>query len=171
MLWTQKIARRMAVLMLCGVFPLLASCQLGAEREFRAVQICVHDESGVAELKALLRALASSEQMNFVDGSAQTTQDLAAIARKRGKPPPSIPVLNVGVERGDSMGLTAGNLGLPRYQIAIGFTQGSDQRAARAFSDRVVSALGQHWSVEALPAGRGALPSPSCDDGSRAGLQ
>ena len=166
-----SLTKPISAIVVLTVAMLTASCRATGEREFRLVQVCVGNDNGIAELKTLLRSVAASERMTFVDGSARTTQDLSAIARRRGHPVSATPVLNIGVERPDSMGLTAGNLGLPQYQIALGFSKGGDPRAAQEFSDRVVAALGQHWRVEAVPAGRGALPISSCDDGTRAGVR
>ena len=73
------------------------------------------------------------------------------------------PFINMGVEGEDGMGLTAGNLSLPGYQVAVGFGDGSDPVRARAFAERVVNRLKTRWDVETVPAGEGAFPLKACE--------
>ena len=56
-------------------------------------------------------------------------------------------------------GLTAANIGLPGYQVAIGFSDGPD---AQAFAKRVIDRLKMQWRVETIPSDKGALPLKSC---------
>jgi hypothetical protein len=97
--------------------------------------------------------------MSFIDGNASAERDLKAMGVKTD---PSAPVINLGVERKDGMGLTAGNLGLPNYQVALGFSEGSDSAEAHRFADTVVRKVSEHWHVVVVPAGRGALPLVTC---------
>jgi hypothetical protein len=60
----------------------------------------------------------------------------------------------------------AGNLGLNPYDISVGF--GPDTDAARAFSDRVVAQLKQHWALKVLSTDAGALPDSECPQGTAA---
>jgi len=61
------------------------------------------------------------------------------------------------------MGVTAGNLGLPGYEVALGFSEGSSGAEAREFANKVVKRLEQHWQVEIVPAGTGAKPMGGCE--------
>jgi hypothetical protein len=72
-------------------------------------------------------------------------------------------VINIGVLRKDGLGFGVGNLGLPGYQIALGFSEGSGNAAeAREFADRVVKRLEQRWHIDVVPAGQGATPMSDC---------
>lgn len=133
-----------------------------AQEAFRSVQICVVDERGVAELKDLMRATAASEHLQFIDNSAQQGSDLKAMgADKLLKRDVSL-AIDFHIEGNSGMGVTAGNLGLPPYQVAMGFTEGSDPADVRRLSARLIQALSQRWQVETIPAGKGAMPMKSC---------
>jgi hypothetical protein len=62
----------------------------------------------------------------------------------------------------NGMGVTAINVGLPGYQVALGFSGSSDSSLARRFAEDVTKRLEQHWRVETVPAGSGATPKPGC---------
>jgi hypothetical protein len=70
--------------------------------------------------------------------------------------------IDVHIEGKGGMGVTAGNLGLRPYQVALGFTAGSDEAKAHRLSDQLVQALSQRWHVETIPQGKGAFPMKSC---------
>jgi hypothetical protein len=107
-----------------------------------------------------LRAVATSREMRFFDYSADTERSLANVghpARDDGRP-----VVYVGVDGGDGLGVRATNVGLPGSQITLGFTEGRDQLETQSFTDEVIERLESSWPVERLPAGTGALPQPGC---------
>jgi hypothetical protein len=97
--------------------------------------------------------------MNFIDGSAQTKKNL----KVTGAPHSTGPVINMGVEREDGVGLMAGDLDSPDYQVAVGFSEGSDPSEAHEFAGRVVNRLKTRWNVETVPAGKGAFPLKTCE--------
>ena len=68
----------------------------------------------------------------------------------------------MGVEYKGGMGLTAANLGLPNYQVVVGFSDGPNPVEAHRFADLVIKALEEKWRVEIVPDGRGALPLTNC---------
>jgi hypothetical protein len=70
--------------------------------------------------------------MTFVDGSAQTKKDLKVV----GAPHQTGPGINIGFDRQDGVGLMAGDLGPPDYQVAVGFSEGSNPSGAHQFADR-----------------------------------
>jgi hypothetical protein len=100
--------------------------------------------------------------MRYIDGSMGTTRDLKAIGAAGKNIHTDGKLVNLGVEADSGPSLTAGNLGLNAYDIAVGFARGQETDAANAFSNRVVARLKQHWSVETVPKGSGALPDPKC---------
>ena len=71
-------------------------------------------------------------------------------------------MINIGSEGGDGLGLMAGNVGLPGYQVAIGFSEGRDPAAARQLAARTVQRLKVRWTVKTVPEGHGALPLKNC---------
>jgi hypothetical protein len=73
-----------------------------------------------------------------------------------------VPTINAGIEGKNGLGVTAGNLGLPSNQVALGFTTGSDAARAHRLSDRLVGALSKRWRVERVPRGKGAFPMSNC---------
>jgi hypothetical protein len=141
-------------LMLCGCW--------GVKPPILLVQTCVHDNAGAAQLLDELRVVASSSGMQFVDNSSAAKRDLEIVGYSGRERDDGSPVINVDVRRSDGMGVSAINVGLPGYQIALGFSEGSDQLEARRFADDVVKRLEQHWQVEKVPPGSGALPKPGC---------
>jgi len=132
------------------------------KRPFLLEQMCVHDKAGVAQLIEELKAEAASRRMEFVDNSANTKRDLESVSYPGRERADGSPVINVGIKSDDGMGATAINVGLPGYQVALGFSEGSDKLEARRFADEVIKRLEQHWRVEAVPPGSGAMPKPDC---------
>lgn len=127
------------------------------KRPFLMVQVCLRDEQNRGQFISMMKSIAQSEGMNLIDGSASTQRDLTAL-----KANPNYQIINIGVLRGDGMGLGAGNLGLSPYEVALGFSEGSSSSEAHRFADVVIGALKQKWHVELVPTGRGALPMKNC---------
>ena len=142
---------------LISLLGMLHGCAPG-KRPFLMVQVCLRDEQNLGLFTSMMKSIAQSESMNFIDNSAATQNELASL-----KANPNSRVINIGVERKDGMGMSAGNLGLPSYQVALGFSEGSSSSEAHRFSDVVVAALKQRWHVEAVKPGKGALPMKTCE--------
>ncbi|WP_258393936.1 hypothetical protein [Stenotrophomonas maltophilia] len=130
------------------------------KRPFKMIQFCVHDQDGLKRFKQTLSSIANDEGMQFFDGSAELDRQLA-----KAKVDMKRPVVYVGVKREDGSGLEAGNLGLDRFEIAIGFSEGKMPAEARSFSFRVERALAERWNVHAIPPDKGAAPT-ACRAGS-----
>jgi hypothetical protein len=139
----------------------LCGCAQGT-RPFLIVQVCVQNKDGIAQLIGELMSVAESRKMKFVDNSAVTRRDLANVGYASRERADGSPVINIDVERDDGMGVGALNVGLPGYQVALGFSEGSDKLEARRFADEVIKRLEQHWRVETVPPGSGAMPKPDC---------
>lgn len=144
----------MSVVVLNGCSP--------AKEPFLMVQLCLANEQGVESFLSAMRAVAVKNSMEYIDNSGQTQRDLQHIHESNKNVPLNKRVLNVGVRRSDGMGLSAGNLGLPNYQVAVGFAEGSNLAQAHHFADSVVRTLSQLWHIETIPAGRGAFPIKTC---------
>ena len=126
------------------------------------VQICLRDAQNLARFMHEMRSIASSENMRFIDSSADTKANLDVIDREQVAHEFDGPVISMAVERGDGMRVGASNLSLPGYQVALGFSEGRNAEEARRFAARVVRRLAVHWRVEPVPDGKGAKPLPNC---------
>jgi hypothetical protein len=51
--------------------------------------------------------------------------------------------------------MMGGNLGLPTYQVAMGFSDDPNPSQAQQFADIVIKGLRSRWQVETVPAGAG----------------
>ena len=114
--------------------------------------------------------------MQFFDGSAELDRQLA-----KSKVDVKRPVVYVGVKREDGSGMEAGNLGLDRFEIAIGFSEGGSLPRP-SHSSRVERTLAERWNVLAIPPDKGraagmsggqaaigrAMKEPMSDDGGAA---
>lgn len=149
------------VRLLVVALPLLLGCTPG-KRPFLMVQMCLANDQGVSDFIDELRAIATVEKMDFLDNSANTKRELDAVGYAGDERTRGSPVINIGVQRSDGLGIGAGNLGLPGYQVALGFSAGSSTTEAQAFANRVVSQLEQRWRISFVPAGSGAKPMAGC---------
>ncbi len=109
-----------------------------------------------------MRRVASSEGLQFVDYSAGTKEALNATRNENLVKLNHVPTINVGIEGKGGLGVTAGNLGLPSDQVALGFTAGANEAKARRLSDTLVKALSQHWQVKKIARGKGVFPMNAC---------
>jgi hypothetical protein len=140
----------------------IAGCAPG-KRPFLIAQVCLRTAQDVTEFTQQLQLIAKSEGAKFIDDSQNTEKHLRAAGNANVDKMISRPVINMGIEPGHGIGLTAANLGLGNG-VAIGFSEGSNPPEAHKFADRVISQLGQHWRLEfvANPAQSGALPMENC---------
>lgn len=151
---------------ICALAAFAIACTLygcGAGKPaFLMQQVCLRDVADLSAFTQEMQSIAQSEGTALIDRSVGTQKELDAIghpiegARTR-------PVINMGFYRRDGIGLTVTNLGLPRYEVAVGFSEGSNPADARRFADSVVTKLAQHWHVEPVPAGTGAQEMKNCD--------
>jgi hypothetical protein len=145
---------------LIGVFSLMAvlcSCTPG-QKPFLIVQICLGDEQSLASFIAIVESISQLENMNVIDGSAKAKTDLEQL-RALHQPDPIIQINVVG-KNGVAMGID--NIGLPGYQLALGFSEGSDPAAAHMFATKVIDSVKYNWPVVYVPSGQGALPLKTC---------
>lgn len=139
----------------------LNGCTSG-KHPFLMVEMCLSNAQGARVLTDELRSIASAEKLDFIDRSSETERELKTVGYTGKERTANSRVINIGVLRRDGMGLGAGNLGLPGYQVAIGFSEGSNSIEAHQFADRVLKRLGQHWRIDTVPAGTGAKPMVDC---------
>jgi hypothetical protein len=140
---------------------MLSACKPAKQSEFLMVQLCLGNEDNLAEFMNMMRSVAQSEHMNYVDGSAETKRNLETIGAR--KPGQADPFINIGIEdKHRSVLMMGGNLGLPGYQVALGFGEGTEPSEAHALADEIVRILNTRWQVLTVPAGKGALPLKAC---------
>ncbi|HEY6516777.1 MAG TPA: hypothetical protein VIY50_11575 [Steroidobacteraceae bacterium] len=134
-----------------------------AKAPFVTVQFCVRNRAGMAQLIANLKEIANANHMDFADSSAYTEKDLAAVGYRGRERRDGSPVLSVGLLGKDGLFVGGGNLGLPGYQVQLGFTKGSDDAEAHRFAAQVISQLRQQWQqLNILPRGAAAKPMADC---------
>jgi hypothetical protein len=136
----------------------LGACGNG-QGAFRVVQFCVHDRPGAEHLVTELKQLAATEHMEFSDRSEAAEKEATAIGRGRSDGSSRIAVSLI---RMDGLGVGGGNLGLPGYQVTLGFSRGSDFGEATRFADRVVEQLNRQWRVDVLAPGANVPPMSGC---------
>jgi hypothetical protein len=139
----------------------LSACAPG-KYSFRVAQVCVIGEQGVLQLVHEMKEIANEEKMEFVDASKDTARGLDIIDFADGGRADGSAAIHVVVQRADGMGVTVTNISLPGYQMALGFSEGSNRSDAVRFADKVQNRLAQHWRVEVLPPGSGVMPDPKC---------
>lgn len=146
----------------------LASCG-GGEVSFLQGQFCVHDARGLAQLTAELRAVAAEEAMTLEDGSAETDRNLRILEQRL--PPAARSRDRVGGSSAYSVALYgtdgtvvhASNLGLPGYEVRVGFLRGKDAARSEALAERILHRLERTWQVHRVPEGVGAIPRGGCE--------
>jgi hypothetical protein len=126
------------------------------------IQLCVQDDQGVSQFMNMMRSIAVSERMTFVDGSAQAQRGLKDTGAQFEKLDTPGSVVHIGIDRGGHTLMMGGNLGLPTYQVALGFSGADNTEDVLRFADRVVKKLETTWPVQTVPAGTGALPMKTC---------
>lgn len=147
------------ILMLISV--LLCGCTAG-EPPSKLVQLCLNNDEGVFQFKKELMAVAEARHMKFTDNGDALKNDLETVGYAERTQKGVNLVIHVIVARADGTGISALNVGLPSYQVALGFSAGSDHAEAKRFAEEVIGRLRRHWNVEDVPAGTGAKPSDSC---------
>jgi hypothetical protein len=135
-----------------------------SQEAFLQIQTCVVDQSGVTKLIALMRNIARDENLRFVDNSANVRRELKAIDADNTIERNTASTIDLHIEGKRGLGVSAGNLGLPPYQIVLGFTEGTDRAKAHRLAKRLVSELSNNWHVEVVPQGKGTFPMKSCGE-------
>jgi hypothetical protein len=151
-----------SLLLIFGVMTAAISACAEGKRPFLMVQICLGDARNLALLKQEMRAVAQIESMRFIDGSAETKRGLDIVDKEGAAHELNGPVIHMAVERPDSMGVGASNLGLPGYQVVLGFSEGSNPQEARQFAGRVVDRMAANWRIHTVAPGTGAMPLEDC---------
>ncbi|GGZ33714.1 hypothetical protein [Asticcacaulis endophyticus] len=144
------------------IFLPLQGCSEGIEDPSITTHLCAQNKEGIYQLKEELKLIASDENMKFQDYSEDVRRDLKIIDSKYAKRADGSPPVHFEVHGKNELGLTASNISLPGYQIAIGFAGGKNHTETEQFADKMITRLEKQWPVERLPDGTGATPKPGC---------
>jgi len=147
----------------------LSSCGK-AQESFLTIQLCLKNEQGVTTFKEIMQSIAKTQKMRYVDASEATQRDINTIGATGPKMHSGGGLIFVGVEASDGMGLSAGNVGLNTFDVALGITEGSRPADAHRFADVVMKELQQRWVVKTLTPRTGAFPDPTCVASSAGGV-
>jgi hypothetical protein len=145
----------MCLVLSCSTF----GCTPG-KRPFLMVQMCLQDERELADLTRIMKSIAESNGLTFVDRSQETKAELNEI--RKSAPNTPIATLNIGTIDPDGVGFSAGNLGMGSTEVVVGFSEGSNSSKAHLLADTVVKELQLHWKLETVPSDKGAFPNPNC---------
>ena len=140
---------------------LLQGCARSQEA-FLSIQTCVVDQNGLDELARVMRDIAHSERLQFIDNSAAMRESLKATAADRHAGIVIDHAVDLHIEGKGGMGVTASNLSLPSYQVALGFTEGSEPNKAHRLAEQLTQELKQRWNVQKVARGKGVFPMKSC---------
>jgi hypothetical protein len=151
--------RFLGVVIVCSV--VLGGCMQG-KRPFMQAQICLPGPQDRAAFIRMIRAVGEVNHMTYLDRSASTEGELRATDHVLSNLGQHDPVMNLGLLGKDNVDMTATNLGLPKHEIVIGFSEGSDPARAHRLADEVVNELKQKWHVELVPQGQGARGMKWC---------
>jgi hypothetical protein len=153
-----KPSRISITLILVG---LLSGCSSGKPPALM-VQLCLQDDQGVSAFLNLMQSVAASEHMNFVDVSADTQEKLKVIHSKYAKLATPSSVINVDIESGDRLVVTADNIDLPTYEVSVDFTGNLSATDKQRFIDILIPKLRTQWQVDTVPAGIRPFAMKSC---------
>jgi hypothetical protein len=143
----------------CFLVGALFGCTPG-KRPFLTAQVCVRDAQELAQFTRAIQLIAQSEGMRFFDRSEESERELKGLHSSA----LTIPTVNMSASKANGVWFVATNLGLPRYQLAVSFSEGSNPVEAHRLAEDVVRKLQAQWHVKIVPAGRGALPIENCLD-------
>src|SRR5579859_1782768 len=99
-----KLQRCLVTMIAC--LGLLSGCAPG-KRPFLVVQVCLRDQPNLALFTSMMKSIAQSEGMTFMDRSAATEVELKATDRVLDKLKQNTPVVNLGIQGKDGIGMSA----------------------------------------------------------------
>ena len=136
------------------------ACSQGS-RPFLIAQVCLHNEADVGRFIDLMRGIARSNGMEFVDRSEQAARELSEVgAGLESEQRPTF--VYVGTVGNEDYGFSAGNLGMPGHQVSIAFTSEHPSNEARQLAAATVKKLREFWKVETQSGAIGARGMAEC---------
>lgn len=160
------ISNKLSFLSLAGaILVALSSCSSHKE-PYLAVQTCIEDDRAfIATFPSRIAGTAVKYGLTVVDHSSETERQLEDIKASGNVKGAVSQTINLGLFQGDQIKVMVGNLGLSRHEVLISFFGNPHDKTDRDLSRDVVGALKQHWPVQTLPSGKGALPMERCKNG------
>lgn len=128
----------------------LSGCSQG-QTSFLVAQVCLRNQQDVNQFVSLMHRVATANRMTFVDISSQSQDSLSRIDPEQAKIEARRPAVNIGTIGNRGFGFSAENLGLPGYEIVMGFTSEGDDKGAREFASSAISLIRRTWVVESRP--------------------
>lgn len=163
MLFNINACRLVTLVSTMALVATLSACTPG-KRSFLTVEVCFRDAQEFDRFTSELKQIAHQQDMKFVEASAVTERDLRSVGNANVDKMLRNPLVNLGLERPDGVGLIVGNLGLPPNQVALGFTEGKNNiDDAQRFAQTVMQRLGAQWHLKVVPPDQGAVPMKDCD--------
>jgi hypothetical protein len=139
----------------------LNGCSEG-RRPVAMARVCLPKLDDVSQFKTVIQQLGQSYGLEYFDRSDETKKEIQAIGIPNAFPQSNGFVLNLGALRSDGMGVTAGQLGGPGYQVGLGFSAGRSQAETQRFIDAAISDLKRHWVVDVSSGELGVQPMATC---------
>ena len=140
---------------------IFSSCAPG-KGPFLMVRMCLSNEQGVAEFVDELKTIATAEKLEFIDNSNNAQLGPKEVGNAGGERTGGSRVIDIRVMRKDGMAIGATNVGLPGFQMAMGFSEGASAVDAQDFANRTLVRIKKRWMVESVPSGAGAKPMAGC---------
>jgi hypothetical protein len=100
--------------------------------------------------------------MTYFDRTVETRAEDQALESANGRLRKDGFVMNLGVRRSDGLGVAAGELPGPGYQVGLGFSGGKDEAEAQRFATSVIENLRRHWQVDQISGDVGVEPAAHC---------
>lgn len=146
-------------LSLCS-YALCAACGSQWNPAFLTVQFCLPEEQN-EEFMVVLESIANTQRLNFVDRSAEVTEQ-AAVARAQLPNPEAVDrVRTMVVLSGASDYSLVATDGGWTNQIVIMF-HGPNTEKARIFAAEVNEQLAEHWKLIEIQGGGASTPLSDC---------
>lgn len=139
-------------------------CVLSDVPPVATVQVCVVDEAGLGEFKALVASVAKEERIEVKDQSSERARQYAWLAKNEPKFQYVEPVTDLFGKRRDGFGIWAQSMQQQSYNIFVGFLPGHDRDADRELTDDVIERFAEKWVVRRLKENEGAFPLDGCDN-------
>jgi hypothetical protein len=148
----QNVCRSGCIAIFCALIIVSSGCT-GGKGPFQMVQMCLADREDATAFIGEMDSIAQAKGFTFVDGSANTKRSVEELGYANPRTTQGSPSIDIGIRDRKGLLAAAGNLGLPGYEVAIGFNETTDPVAARQFAEFAIGRLQRRWHVEILPPG------------------
>ena len=137
-------------------------CSQHQQEAFKTVKVCVADSQGINRLAQIMRESAKAEGMTYIDNTAATRRGLSVTAQSDRDRKEAEWVVNFEIQGSNGMGVTATNLGHSPFEMALGFSVGSNRFEAESFAERLIGTLKARWRVVSVQKGEDSQKLTKC---------